>query len=222
MKNIALLIITVLTVFSCEKDDTFPQVETITSGEKWTLKIGSSPVEVYGQLQELGSEKNFDDVALVYRQPFSMPNQIQSDLHLYKAVTLETTSGVTERILIQFDGDKVSTIEKGGSHLEAISKWPENEQDGTAIQVDDTIDGIKQKLENIYQIPTYQNYQIVLSDKWLEKPYDSDMNNYDEWAFSFSNNISSGRAGYSSVRLFFKNRKLSKIRYEYNETDIVN
>ncbi|WP_086478478.1 MULTISPECIES: hypothetical protein [Arenibacter] len=222
MKRIILLAITILSVSCNTDDDIYPQIENITSGKKWNLQIGSSKTEVYSQLQELGMEKSFDGVSMVYRQPFSTPDDIQSDLSLYRAISIETNSGVIERTLIQFDGNKVISIEKGGAHLETISKWPEDTPNESSILIDDPVNRILQKLAAIYQIPAYQNFQIVLSDKWLEKPYDTDMNNYDEWAFAFSKDISSGKSGLSAVRLYFDNGNLVKIRHEYNETDIVN
>ena len=222
MKKTALLLIAFLTVLSCEKDDSFPQIESITSGEKWTLQIGSDPTEVYSQLQELGLEKNFDNVGIVYRQPFSTPDDIQSDLSLYRSISLETTTGAVERTLIQFDGDKVKSIEKGGAHLATIPKWPDDLTNESTIFPDDPISEIRQKLLAIYQVPAYQNFQIVLSDKWLEKPYDPNMDNYDEWAFSFSEDVGSGRSGLSSVRLYFSNGNLVKIRHEYNEAEVFN
>lgn len=222
MKKIILVTVVMLFAISCETDDAFPQIENITSGGKWTLQIGSSHIEVYSQLQELGLEKNFDDIAIVYRQPYSYPAEIESDLSLYRSITLEAPSGRVERVLIQFNEDKVTSIEKGGALLDVIPKWPESEPDETAIQVNDPLAEILAKLTTIYQNPIYENYKIILSNKWLEKSYDQDMDNYDEWAFTFSEDISSQRVGLSSVFLFFKNGKLSKIRHEYNEVDTVN
>lgn len=222
MKKLILITVAMLFAISCEIDDAYPQIENITRGGKWTLQIGSSPIEVYSQLQELGLEKNFDDIAIVYRQPYSFPAEIESDLSLYRSITLETPSGRVERVLIQFNEDKVTSIEKGGALLDIIPKWPESETDEIAIQVNDPLADIPAKLITIYQNPIYENYKIILSNKWLEKSYDQDMDNYDEWAFTFSEDISSQRVGLSSVHLFFKSEKLSKIRHEYNEVDIVN
>lgn len=221
MKNLLILIVPILFFSSCEKDDDFPRVKTITSGTKWTLQIGSSPVEVYSQLQELGLDKNFDDIAIVYRQPFSNPTQIQSDIGLYRAITLKTTFGVIERVLIQLDEGKVSAIEEGGALLNTISKWPVETPNETSILLDDSIEVLNQKLSAIYQIPTYQDYQIALSNKWLQKSYDPDMSNYNEWAFAFSEDINFYTVGLSSVNLFFKNGKLSKITHRYNEAEVV-
>lgn len=221
MKKIIFLILPVLLFVSCEKDDFLPGVENITKGQKWTLEIGSSPNDVYGQLQSLGLDKNFDQVAIVYRQPFSRPEEIKSDIGLYRAITLETTFGRTERVLIEFDQDKVSSIETGGGLLDPVTKWPENVSDESAIHVNDPLDDIREKLLSVYKNPTYNDYQIVLSDKWLAKPYDPDMSNYDEWAFAFSENINATRERRSSARLYFKNGALVKIRNEYDENEVV-
>lgn len=220
MKRIILLIFPILFFFSCEREDSFPKIENITSGGKWTLQIGSSPIEVYSQLLDLGTEKKFDAVAIVYRKPFSKPEEVQNFLGLYRTITLESKSGVIDRVLIQFNQDKVSSIETGGAMLDATSSWPQNASDEIAIHVNDPIDKIYKKLLAIYKIPTYNDYQIILPDKSLEMPFDPDMANYGEWGFTFSYEVEPGRGGISSVRLFFENGKLSRIRHEYNEADL--
>lgn len=220
MKRIILLIFPVLFLFSCKLEDSYPQIENITSGGKWNLQIGSSPIEVYSQLHQLGIEKKFDAVAIVYRKPFSKPEEIQNYLGLYRAITLQSKSGVVDRVLIQFNQDKVSSLEAGGALLDATSSWPQNAMDEIAIHINDPIDKMYQKLLAIYQMPTYNDYQIILPDKSLEKPFDPDMANYDEWGFSFSYEVKPGRGGISSVRLFFENGNLSRIRHEYIEADI--
>lgn len=207
---------------SCDSDDSLPRVENTTSGKKWTLQIGSSPMEVYKQLQELGKEKNFGAVNVTYRKPYSKPEEIQNHLDFYHAITLQSNSGVIERAVILFEQDKVSSIETGGALLDDASKWPQDTSDEIAIQIDDPIDKVYEKLLGIYEIPTYSNYQIILPDKSLEKPFDPDMVNYDEWAFGFVENITGNIFGTSSVSLFFKNNKLSKIRHQYNENEMVN
>jgi hypothetical protein len=220
MKRIILLILPVLLLLSCEREGNFPHITNITSGGKWTLRIGSTPSEVYSQLVNLSAEKKFDAVAIVYRKPFSKPEEIKNYLGLYRFITLQTTTGVLDRVLIQFNEDKVSSIETGGAMLNTTSSWPPNASDDIAIFVNDPIDKVYDKLLSIYKIPTYTDYQIILPDKSLEKPFDPDMANYDEWGFSFSYEVRPGTGGISSVRLFFENGKLSRIRHEYNEADI--
>lgn len=221
IKKTVLLFLPILVFMSCTNDDSFPKTENITKGTKWTLQIGSTHAEVYNQLQELGLQKNFNDVAIVYRQPFSNPNEIKSDISFYRGITLEAPSERIERVVIQFDQDKVKSIEKGGGLLSPITKWPENMSDEATIHLNDPVSGIQQKLLTIYENTRYKDYQIILSNKCLEKPFDPDMANYDEWHFTFSTDVNTARIGSSSVRLFFKNQKLSKIQNIYNEADIM-
>jgi hypothetical protein len=221
-KLVISVISTLFLLHSCAKEDIFPQVENTTSGKKWTLQIGSSPLDVYSQLQILGKEKNFDAVAIVYRKPYSKPEEIENYLGFYQAITLQSKSGVMERALIQFSQDKVSSIEVGGALPDPIATWPPNSPDEIAIHVNDPVDKVYGKLLAIYQIPTYRDYQIILPDKTLKKPFDPNMANFDEWAFDFSENISAGKVGRSFVRLFFNDKKLVKIRLEYKENEVVN
>lgn len=222
MKKIALLFLPILLFISCTNDESFPKIENITKGTKWTLRIGSDPAEVYSQLQELGLQKEFNDVAISDRQAFSNPNEIKSNLSLYRAITLQSSSKVIDRVLIQFDQNKVKEIEKGGGLLSPITKWPENMSDEATIHLNDPVSGIQQKLLDIYENTTYKDYQITLSNKWLEKPYDPDMDNYDEWYFTFSTDVNTARSGSSSVNLYFKNDKLYNIKHIYSENDTMN
>lgn len=222
MKKIFLLSLPVLFLFSCKKGDKLPHVETIISGSKWTLQIGSSPADVYGQLQKLGEEKKFNDVAVVYRQPFSKPEEIKDLLEFYQAITLQKSTGQIERVLIQFKQDKVSSMEAGGGMLNEVSKWPQDAPGEITIHNNDSIDALYTKLLAIYQMPTYNNYQIILPDKPLEKPFDPDMANYSEWHFTFSIDVKAGKTGTSAVTLYFKNGKLNKIQNTYNEADVYN
>lgn len=128
---------------SCINDDSFPKTENITKGTKWNLRIGNSPMEVYKQLQELGIEKIFDAVNINYRLPYSKPEDIKSDLSLYRSITIDAPSERIERVLIQFDQNKVEAIEKGGGLLDAMAKWPDNMSDQNTIHLNDPIVGIQ-------------------------------------------------------------------------------
>lgn len=221
MKRVILIILPVLFLFSCVKNNSFPRVETITKGSKWNLEIGSSPKEIYSQLQLLGKENLFNSVAIVSRTPYSKPEDIQNLIDFYNAITLQSNAGVIDRVLIQLVQDKVSSIESGGGMLDSVSKWPQNVPEKDAIKVNDQTDELYQKLLDIYQVPEYSNYQIILPDKPLDKAYDMDMANYDEWAFEFTQNINAVTTGDNSVRLYFQNNKLVKIKNEYSEHQVV-
>lgn len=222
MKKLFLLIFPALFLFSCKKDDRLPRVETITKGSKWGIEIGSSPMDVYSRLQALGKEKNFDQVAVVYRTSYSKPQDVQHLLAFYNALTLENNTAVIDRAIIWFPNDKVYDITAGGALPEAIAKWPEDVPEETAIHKNDPVDSLYNKLLAIYQVPAYSQYKITLPDKPLNKPFDPDMSNYEEWAFSMSVRVNASIMGTSSVRLYFKNGQLDKIRHEYSESTVYN
>lgn len=222
MKRLFLLLFPAVLLFSCSKKDQLPLTETITKGDKWGIKIGSSYAEVYNRLQELDKEKNLSSVAVVYRQPFSSPQEVQNLLPYYNAVTLMDTSVVINRALIQFPGDKVAHISAGGALPEEMDQWPASVPTETAILKNDPVTGIYTKLLAIYKIPSYSHLKIILPDKPLDKPFDPDMEKYTEWGFSIATDIKPGIKGNSIVRLYFKDGKLNKILHQYNENQVYN
>jgi hypothetical protein len=165
--------------------------------------------------------KNIRDVAVAYREPYLKPEEIRQQLELYNAITVSTATGQVNRAVFHFSGDKVGTIETGGALPAEVLKWPADVPDQIAIHKNDPVNTIYDKLLAIYQLPAYSSYQLILPDKPLAKPFDPDMSNYNEWAFSFSTDVSVSTRGSSSVRLFFKNGLLDKIRHEYREAEVV-
>lgn len=222
MKRLFFLLFNTILLFSCSKKDQLPLIETITKGDKWGIKIGSSYADVYTRLQELDKEKNLSSVAVVYRQPFSSPQQVQYLLPYYNAVTLMDTSVVIDRALIQFPGDKVASISSGGALPEEMNQWPASLPPETAILKNDPVGDIYTKLVAIYKIPAYNYLKIILPDKPLNKPFDPDMEKYAEWGFSITTAIRPGVKGNSIVRLYFKDGKLNKILHNYNENEVYN
>lgn len=221
MKKLSLLIPLMLFLASCVKDNSFPRIENITKGSKWNLEIGNSPEKVYSHLQLLGKEKNFNRVAVVYRKSYSTPEEIKNAIGFYDAITLQSSSGVIERTVITFVKDTVSSIEMGGGMIDPVAAWPQELPGNEAIQINDQVNEVYLKLLRISQLPAYSRYQIILPDKPLDRPYDPDMANYDEWYFTFSGNLSNQKTGSNSIRLYFKNHRLIKIVNEYNEYKMV-
>jgi hypothetical protein len=131
-------------------------------------------------------------------------------------------TAVLECVLIQFTQDKVSSIQSGGGMLEEITRWPNDTRDEISFHNDDSINNIYPKLLAIYQVPAYSNYQIILPDKSLEKPFDPDMANYNEWRCTFSIDVKPGRRRTSSVVLYFNKGMLEKIQHNYSEFDVYN
>ncbi|MET3877235.1 hypothetical protein [Chitinophaga sp. OAE865] len=222
MKRLFLLLFPAILLFSCSKKDQLPLIETITKGDKWGIRIGSSYADVYNRLQQLNNEKDLSSVAVVYRQPFSSPQQVQYLLPYYDAVTLMDTSVVIDRALIQFSGDKVAHISAGGALPEEMDQWPAALPSETAILKNDLVNNIYTKLLAIYKIPAYSQLKIILPDKPLNKPFDPDMEKYAEWGFSITTDVKPGVKGNSIVRLYFKDGKLNKILHQYNENEVYN
>lgn len=63
-------------LFSCKKENNLPRTKTITSGNKWGLQIGSSPLDVYTRLRQLGKEKGFDNITVNGQHYFSKPEEL--------------------------------------------------------------------------------------------------------------------------------------------------
>jgi len=221
MKKLYFLVPIIL-LLSCIDDDA-SYTKTISQGDKWGMQIGSSPSDVYTQLQNLSKEKNFNHVTVVYRQPYTKPEEIQNHLNFYHAVTLQNTNTVySDRVIFEFREDKIKNISAGGALPTEINQWPHAVPDEIAVHLNDAVDDIYDKLVAIYKIPTYSNYQIILPDKTLSKPFDPDMTNYQEWAFTFSTDIKPGIVGKTTVSLYFKSAKLRKIQYRYDEHEVMN
>lgn len=208
-------------LFSCLKEEIYPKREVITKGQKWSIKIGSSPSEVYQQLQELTQEKNFNSVNLDFRMPLNHPSKIKSDLRLYNSLTLSSTSGPLERIFFTFEQDQISAIEKGGGLLDSIDQWPETTAQELAIHRHDSIVNFLDKLNTLYTNPLYQAYQIILPPKPLSKPFDMIMEQYYQWSFAFSEQINTSEDRLSQVTLIFENGQLTKLRHDYNVVEKV-
>lgn len=161
-------------------------------------------------------------MAVVYRQAFSKPAQVQSLFKYYNAVTLQTSQGQIERAVIELDDNKVKAINTGGALPSAATKWPQNVADALTIHQGDPLSTLYLKLVGIFQLPQYAGYQIILPNKPLSNPFDPDMANYNEWAFTFTESTSSSTSATSAVRLIFKNGTLNTIRIGYNEGTVYN
>ena len=220
MKRILLHLIPLLILIACKKNDGTPREETITKGSKWNLQIGAPAAEVYAQLQKLGTEQAFNDVAVVGQQPFVNPSELQQRLQYYQAVTIMNTSGRQERAVILFKDDKVGSVNVGSSLPVEAPLWPQDVPEATAIHTGDPLSAIYEKLNSLYQIPQYKSYQLWLPDKPLNRPFDPSMANFEEWRFTMFDNVAVSKTGRSTVSLFFKNGRLIKIKSIYDEFEV--
>lgn len=223
MRKLFFIVMASLFLISCNSGDNFPRIENIKKGSKWTLKIGSTPTEVYTQLQELNKEKRVDVVEIIGRKDFQKPEEVRNIIPLYDYLYLESNDGSKTpfRIHISFKDGKVAYIANYAKSFTVKAKWPSDAPDEIAIFKDDSVDEIYNKLLSIYQISEYKNTKIQLYNKTLNLPFDPDMSNYNEWFFTFFERIGTGRDSRSSVKLVFKNGKLNNIRHQYEEFDFI-
>jgi len=211
-----------LLLASCMKNNDLPRTETITSGNKWGIQTGSSYTDVYQILRTLGPEKGFDAIALEGQQPLTNLQELAARIPYYNAVTIQSNNGVIDRVMITINDGKVSSLDAGGGMLSTTSAWPQGVPEDMMIRQGDTTTILLEKLSTILTLPGYTSYQAILPDKPLQKPFDPAMENHNEWAFSFVEKINPSRDASYAVRLLFKNGRLDKITYTYNETDVIN
>ncbi len=218
MKRIFYLFVLVSIFFSCKKEQTPPYTEVIKKGAKWGIQIGSSPAEVYVQLQKLSKEQSLYNVAVVGRKAFTSPTQLEALLPYYHFITLSRfDNGLLDRVVISFKDQAVEYIIAGNSLPQSTEKWPSHLPDEEAFLINDSKQQMYQKLKSLYQRPEFHTYELILSDKPLDLPFDPDMSHYNEWAFTFISIVSYPTAGQSQVRLIFKSGKLNQIIHHYSE-----
>ncbi len=211
-----------IVISACKKEKQGDYSESITMGEKWGIKIGSTQAEVYAQLQKAGSTLDFQNVAIYGRKPYSTPEKVAEIIPFYYALTIYSNSGTLDRVVFLFSADKIQEIATGSGLTTGVAKWPDGAADDTAIKVDDPVSAIGAKLLKIHQLPAYASYGFVLSDKPLNKPYDVDLNNYNDWQFVFSDFVSSSVSGTSTVKLHFNAGRLERMDHDYREAQIFN
>jgi hypothetical protein len=222
MKRLLPIMLVLFCISACKKDKQGNYSETIATGEKWGIRIGSSHAEVFAQLQKAGPTLDFQNVAIFGHKPYSSPELLAQLLPYYYALTVYNNTGTLDRVVLLFSGDKVQQIATGGGLTSGVTRWPEGAPDDTAIKVDDPVSGLAAKLVKIHQLPAYAAYGFVLSDKPLNKPYDPDLDNHNDWQFGFSDFVSSSISGASTVTLHFNAGRLERIDHDYREGQIFN
>ncbi|KQM69243.1 hypothetical protein ASE74_04315 [Pedobacter sp. Leaf216] len=222
MKRLLPILLVLFTLVACKKEKQGNYSESITKGEKWGIRIGSSHSEVFAQLQKAGPTLDFQYVSIFGHKPFTSPEALNPLLPYYYALTIYNNTGTLDRAVLLFSGNKIEQIAVGGGLTTGVTRWPANAADDTAIKVDDPVSALAAKLIKIHQLPVYSSYGFVLSDKPLNKPYDPDMDNQDEWQFGFSDFVNASVTGASTVTLHFKAGKLERIDHDYREGQIFN
>lgn len=220
-KTIQLIMMSILvcSFAACLKDDNSTKVEQVKKGEKWGIRIGSSPEQVYQQIQRISSEKHFDLLSIVYRKASNDPSLLPENLGAYNHLKLERQEeGVPHMVqaYLHFSDDKVSRIQftKNKEWVD-LEKWPEDESENLSIQLGEEASTVYEKLQQLYSQENFSSYNFSLSDKPLDREYDPKMELYTEWAFTFSEDSGAPNPKSTATRLYFKKNKLNKMQITY-------
>ncbi|WP_233522393.1 hypothetical protein [Chitinophaga silvatica] len=217
MKKILLLAISLVTLFACRKEDANHRTESITKGEKFGIKIGDNAASVYASIQRLAESKGFYDLSVVDQPTYNTPLEIGKRMTLYTAITFELKDVVyPSRVIVMFSDNKVSDISAGSALPEDIAKWPASGAE--VINKGDDLNNFYDKLMAIHNNHQLDGYIFRLGSKALNQPYDTAMDNFERWHFSYSEN----NGERSTFTLYFKNGILEKIYYEYDKSLVVN
>ncbi|GGH63210.1 hypothetical protein HNQ91_002577 [Filimonas zeae] len=213
MKQLSLLLLPLLLfTTSCLKSGNKIKTEDITTGEKWGIQIGSSPAEVYGQLQELDEEKNVSGVEVINMPLFDNPASVGPSITLYQIISLEEQDAAyPNRVLIAFNDNKVK-VAAGTAMPDSVSRWPQNAADDKAIIYGEAISTFYDKLMDVHASGVLNNYKIRLGAKALATAYDPRMATYTRWRISFFHD-----GILSTADLYFKSGALERIYHEYTE-----
>jgi hypothetical protein len=218
MKRLLLITAAALLLASCTKKDNDHKRETITKGERWGIKIGSTGAEVYAQVQALSQVKDLSGLEVVGQYKFSSLDEIGERMTLYSGISLEMNNVVyPQRIAIGFGKEKVSYIDSGSAMLKPVPQWPAALPSAVALHNELPLNQLYARLKAIKTSKILDNYSIGLGAKDLSKGYDPKMETYERWYFVFFDN---SRERYS-ISLYFKNGKLDKIYQEYDKFEIM-
>ncbi|MES2275280.1 MAG: hypothetical protein V4592_04610 [Bacteroidota bacterium] len=219
MKYLSILLLILLTLSACMKQDvnpTGPIIEppfeklisrdTLKTGQQWGITIGQSNADIYAKIQEIQADKHIDYVGVV-GNVFTSLAGFDTKIPLYQSIFLDQSSGTSTGIQISFADDKVKAIFTNDGT--ALNKWPLNTAANATIAINDPVGGIYQKLVNIKQINAYANKfeRLSIFSKYVSKVYDPGMSASPLWYFV----APLGAKRYNVVDLNFSNGKLVSI-----------
>lgn len=197
MHKIFFLFLTAFALSSCLKnDDKEPLIiiepphdtfitarDTITSGEKWGLKIGDTPEELYAAIQKLKKEQKVSYLSIT-GNIFTSLEDIQNIIPLYSSILFDRTVGTSTGVQVYFAEDKVKSIYLNSG--QQLQKWPNNTPNNSTIFVNENTATLYERLINIQKISAYQKSleRISLFEKNIDKAYDENMSNSKLWYFT--------------------------------------
>lgn len=218
MKYLAFLILIVVSLTSCTKDEVVadggpdpipPKIisrDTLTTGQLWGLTIGQSAADVYAKIQAIRIEKEVGYLGVVGNFYNSLEN-LDGKIPLYTGVLLDEQVGTSTGIQIYFANGKVQSIFNNSGVK--MNKWPTNVVSAVSVAVGDKTDEVYSKLVSIKKMSAYAGKfeRISLFSKDPAKDYDPLMSNSRLWYLN--GHIADKR--YYNTDLNFSNGKLVSI-----------
>lgn len=198
MHRLFLLLISALSLLSCEKKDANialvePVVEpaptrvissdTLTSGQFWALSIGETGERTYTTLQNIRVANRINYLGIV-ANVYSNLSDVENTLTLYTSFYFDETAGTSEGIQLSFLNDKIQSIWTNNG--KKLLRWPNDMPENSVIRINDPVSDLYPKLVGIKAQQRYAKMfeRISLFSKDLTKEYDSRMSSSPQWHFS--------------------------------------
>ncbi|MBV7532521.1 hypothetical protein [Chitinophaga sp. sic0106] len=219
MRTLLLLLMPVILLWSCKKDDTIPANEDVTQGSRWGIIIGSTPEQVYQQLQTLQSPLRVKSVYRIPRTQYEKIADFKSDPTLYNRFLIH---GVDSAGVVSIDYEQSITkiMWSGPDGTYSLDKWPANTD--TYLTVGDSATVIQSKMSKIFEKwPYHARYEIATGRKPLSAGFDVEMKKWNLWQFTASALVTSETFGVYVISLYFSSNKLSRINIQYMEDPAV-
>ncbi|SHM74171.1 hypothetical protein SAMN05444266_110188 [Chitinophaga jiangningensis] len=219
MRTLLLLFVPVLLLWSCKKDDTIPANEDVTQGSRWGIIIGSTPEQVYQQLQTLQEPLHVSSVYQVPLMQYEKIMDFKSDPALYKQCHIH---GIDSAGVVSIDYDQSITKIRwsGPDGNYSLDKWPSNTDEYFAVG--DAAAVIKAKMSKIFNKWPYNGrYEIALGSKPLSAGFDEEMKKWNMWQFTASALVNAEAFGTYIVSLYFSGGKLSRINIQYTQSPVI-
>lgn len=194
MKHIAFVMLLIAAFSACKKEDAGQGIivepppvkllaaDSLTSGEKWGLKIGDTASNLYAAIPAIRPENPVQYVNVV-GNVFTGLNGLESKIPLYSAVFLDEARGTGSGIQISFFNNKVSAIYTNAG--KSLNRWPAIAPARAAITRGDAITAVYKKLEHIKKMPAYaaKLERISIFTKDVKKAFDPQMSRSPQWYF---------------------------------------
>ena len=194
MKQLYILLFTVIALSACKKELSGPNViidpfppkilssDTLRTGQLWGLAIGQPVADSYARIQALRTERNINNLSIV-NNVYTTLDSLQTRLPLYTSLYLDSKIGSSTGIQINFINAKVSVIYTNDGIR--LSRWPINTDNDATIAVGDNISRVYQKLVNIKKT-AYANKleRISIFYKDIASAYDPQMSVSPQWYFA--------------------------------------